>query len=132
MNKILAVNGRWYDVLVPRDGGLKREVSILDGANAQRLLSGGITLDTIGTYYNYTYTVVRNGDKLAEYDALHKALRDPKDRRKQITVPFDQGYITFEAYVSGVSDTLVRMKDGKNYWDGMSIKFVATDPNEVA
>lgn len=131
MNRILAVNGRWYDVCVPRDGGLKREVSILDGTNAERLLSGGIALDTIGTYYNYTYTVARNGDNLSDYDALHKTLRDPKNRRKTITVPFDQGYVTFEAYVSGVTDTLVSMKGGKNYWDGMSIKFVATNPNEV-
>ena len=132
MNKILAVNGRWYDVLVPQNGGLTREISILDGSNTERLMSGGIQFDTIGTYYNYTYNVVRDGGNLADYDALHKELRNPKSRRKLITVPFDQTFITFEAYISSVSDSLSRIKNGKNYWDGMSIKFIATDPNEVA
>lgn len=104
---------------------------MLDGDNAGRVKSGGINLDTIGTYYNYTYKVARAGNNLADYDALHKELRNPSTRKKRITVPFDQGFITYEAYISELTDTLVRMIDGKNYWDGLSIRFIATDPNEV-
>lgn len=131
MANILAVNGRWYNVRVPK-GGLKREISILDGENTERLMSGGMEFDTIGTYYNYSIDIVRNTEDMSDYDALHQELRDPKNRKKLITIPFDQGTITYEAYISNISDTLENIKNGVNYWDGMSVKFVAVNPNEVA
>lgn len=129
---LLSINGRWYHVLIPKSDGLTRDVDILDGPNAERAASGSMNFDTIGTFYNYTYKVKRDPAHFSDYDDLHKALRDPKDRKKLISVPFDQGYATYEAYVSGVSDTLTKVSGGKNYWDDMSIRLVAVEANEEA
>lgn len=128
-NKKFALDGHWYDVYVPSDG-IKRDVAILDGKNAGRSVDGGMVFDTIGTYFNGSITVLRNDERLDEYDALHKALRSPKRRTHMLTIPFDQGVITYPVYVANISDALERSIDGKNYWNRMEVKFTATGPNE--
>lgn len=129
---LLSLNGRWYNVLVPKSEGLTRDVDILDGPNAERAINGAMNFDTIGTFYNYTYKVNRDPEHFSDYDDLHKELRNPRSRDKLISVPFDQGYATYRAYISSISDTLTRVSGGKNYWDGMSIRLVAVEANEDA
>lgn len=130
-NNIFALDGTYYDVIIP-EGGIKRDAEILDGEGAGRSKPGGMTFDTIGTYYNYTITILRSNSNLADYDAVHKVLRSAKNRKHFITVPFDQGSITYIIYVASISDELKFTRDGKNYWDGMTIKCTAVDPNERA
>lgn len=126
----LEIDGIRYKVSVP-EGGIQRGVAILDGENAGRARAGNMTFDTIGTYYNYTITIARDNNNLADYDRMHAALRDPKIRRHIIKVPFAQGSVRFEAYVANLDDQLDRILDGKQYWSGLTVKFTATDPNET-
>ncbi len=123
---VFAVDGRSYRVLVP-EGGLKRSGQILDGENAGRVKSGAMKRDVIGTYYNYSLTLETNRLNVAEYDALYEVLSSPEDSHT-VTVPYGQGTVTFEAYVSGVEDELKRMGDGFNRWGGLTVTFTAMSP----
>lgn len=120
------IDGRSYDVLVP-DGGIKRSGKVLDGDNVGRSKAGRMIRDIIGTYYNYSMEIDAKGLSVGDYDALYETLSAPDDSHR-IVVPYGQGKLSFEAYVSNVDDTLLRMQDGQNLWGGLSFNFVATEP----
>jgi len=120
----LTVDGTAYNVCV---SDLKRKASILDGSNAGRVITGAMQLDTIGTFYNYSYTFFR-GSSISDYDALYEVLTSATNRVHTVIVPYGQGTITFTAYVSGVSDDLVSVTSSANYWDGMTADFIGMRP----
>lgn len=124
---VIIVDGVSYDVRVPQDG-IERDAVLSDGSNAGTAASGAVIHDTIGTYYNYTYTFIRTGDNVAAYDALYEVLTDPAVRDHTVTVPYGQSTITIQAYVTSISDALLRMKGGVNYWHGMKVSFSAAEP----
>lgn len=126
MKPVFKVNGRAYNVTVP-DGGLKRSGKVLDGDNATRGKSGRMIRDIIGTYYNYSMEIDTRGLDVAAYDALYEVLSAPVDFHT-ITVPYGQGTLTFEAYVSNVDDALKLMQDGRSLWGGLSFDFIAMEP----
>jgi hypothetical protein len=129
MSDIITVDGIGYDVRIP-SGGVERRARIKDGKNKGDLKSGAIVLDTVGTYYDYTITVVRAGDNVAAYDALYEVLTDPFERMHNVTVPYGRGTITFDAYVpeQGIKDTLIKKKAGVSYWSGFSVELTAIRP----
>jgi hypothetical protein len=127
MATVITVDGVGYDILVPKND-IQRSAVISDGDNASTAKSGLDLHDTIGTYYNYTYTFIRAGDNVADYDALYEMLTDPAVRDHTIVVPYGQSTITFMASVSEINDTLKKSKNGVNYWDGFTVKFKATRP----
>ena len=123
------VDGTAYNVLIPRDG-LKRSGQILDGDNAGRLQTGRMERDIIGTYYNYTLQIDTKGLSVSDYDALYEVLTAPADYHV-VTLPYGQSTITFDAYVSGVEDTLVMAQDTRTTWGGMTVNFVAMSPKRT-
>lgn len=129
MKTPFTVDGREYNVLVPA-GSLKRSFQVLDGPNAGRLLSGDMERDIIGTYYNYTLQIDTRKTSLAEYDELYEVLSAPEDFHI-ITMPYGQSTLSFTAYVTDGEDALTRTAGGKNYWTGLTIKFVAKAPQRV-
>ena len=126
MSTAFQVDGVSYNVLIPRDG-LKRSGQILDGENAGRLQTGRMERDIIGTYYNYTLTIDTKGTSIAEYDALYEVLTSPTDCHR-VVMPYGQGMIAFDAYVSGVEDGLIAAEPSRNIWGGMTVNFVAMAP----
>ena len=126
MSTAFQVDGVSYNVLIPRDG-LKRSGQILDGENAGRLQTGRMERDIIGTYYNYTLTIDTKGTSTAEYDALYEVLTSPADCHR-VVMPYGQGAIAFDAYVSGVEDGLIAVEPSRNIWGGMTVNFVAMAP----
>lgn len=126
MSTALQVDGVSYNVLIPRDG-LKRSGQILDGENAGRLQTGRMERDIIGTYYNYTLTIDTKGTSIAEYDSLYEVLTSPVDCHR-VVMPYGQGTIAFDAYVSGVEDGLIAAEPSRNIWGGMTVNFVAMAP----
>lgn len=129
MNTDFTVDGVQYNVLIPRDG-LKRSGQILDGDDAGRLQNGCMERDIIGTYYNYTLTIDTKGMRMSEYDALYEVLTAPVDYHV-VTLPYGQGVISFDAYVSGVEDNLIMAQASGNTWGGMTVNFVAMAPKRV-
>lgn len=123
------VDGVAYDVTVPMDG-LKRSFEVLDGKNAGRLLSGRMVRDIIGTYYNYELQIETQDTGKEAYDALYQALSAPVDAHT-VTFPYGQETLTFRAYVSSGSDTLRQVYRDKNYWHGLSVKFIAEAPQRT-
>jgi len=122
--KIIEVDGKKYEVY---DTKITRGFQILDGDNVGRLMNGSMERDVIGTYYNYTWEL--SPCDYEEYDELYEILSAPVDSHI-ITVPYGRNSTkTYEAYVTSGQDELVRVDDnGNNYWEGLSIQFIATDP----
>jgi hypothetical protein len=130
MAGLIIVDGINYDVRI-RTGDLARGASILDGENAGRLKSGGMVLDTIGTFYNYTLTFLRSGNNVTAYDALYEVLTDPTNREHTIIVPYGQGTITYKAYVATIRDQLMKVRTGVQYWNNMEVSFTAMAPQRT-
>lgn len=122
---VFTLDGKAYNVFVPADG-IRRSGQILDGENAGRTLSGGMIRDIIGTYYNYSISIYTQQTDYAEYDALYEELTAPVDFHV-LTVPYGQGTITFDAYITSAEDTLQSMAGG-NRWGNLTINFIAMDP----
>ncbi len=108
---------------------LKRSFSVLDGDNAGRLMSGEMSRDVIGTYYNYSVEIDPSGAAPETYDALYEVISAPQDSHL-IIVPYGQTTLAFNAYVSNGEDALLFV-GGKNRWGNLTFNFVAMAPNRV-
>lgn len=95
-------------------------------------MDGGLYRERIGKYINYSISVDTSLLDLEEYDRLYEILTDPTVDSHQVTMPYGQSEITFDAYCSSVEDSLIRTEYGKNFWGGMSWKFIAIDPFQKA
>lgn len=129
MGHIFEIDGVAYNVFL-KERGLKRSGNVLDGPSAKRTKSGAMIRDIIGTYYNYSMTLDTKELDVNSYDELYEALTAPVDSHK-IKVPYGQGALIFDAYVSNVDDVLKFVRGGKNYWGDMSVSFVAMKPYRV-
>lgn len=123
---VFTIDGTAYNVAVP-EGGLKRSGKVLDGDNAGRLQSGRMQRDIIGTYYNYSMQLDTKNLDVAQYDALYQVLSAPVDYHT-VVLPYGQGTLSFEAYVSNVDDELLMMHGGRNLWGNLSFNFIAMEP----
>ena len=124
MAKALIMDGRSYPNI--HIHSLKRSFQILDGENAGRVMTGEMDRDVIGTYYNFSCVIDCSSADLEEYDLFYEAITAPVNSH-EITVPFAQGELTFEAYVTQGSDELVSGYDS-NEWSNLSFNFIAMAP----
>lgn len=129
MDAVFQLDGRAYNMIVPADG-IKRSFQVLDGDNAGRTLSGIMSRDIIGTYYNYSLTVQPHGNDPAEYDAFYEAISAPVDSHS-LRFPYGQSTLTFQAYITSGEDTLQFQENGQNYWGGLTINFIAMGPQRT-
>ena len=125
---VFSIDGVYYNVIVP-ENGIERNFQVLDDDTAGRVLSGVFIRSIIGTYYNYTIQLDTSRMDKAEYDAMYEVLSAPVDYHV-LTVPYGQGTLTFDAYITSGKDTLRLMKDG-NWWEGLSLQFVAMAPERT-
>ena len=113
------------DVLVL---ALQEDAEILNGKNSGRLQNGEAYRDPIGVFYNHTLTLQRRSAcPVEKWDELFDILSNPFANHT-VTVPHNQGTITYEAYVDGPKHQLKKVENGKQYWDKFTIKFVAVRP----
>lgn len=106
---------------------LQRKFSIVDGALAGRNVQGDMIRDVIGTYYNYTLELWCNNMSQTEYSTFYEIISNPVDSHS-ITVPYGQETLTFDAYITSGDDELKRMTADSNFWQGISINFIAMKP----
>lgn len=120
------IDGQRFNVSVT---SIKQSGTILYSDNTGRTLAIGapMTLDPLGTFYNYNITIKRNGDDVDDYDRLYDYIMKPRYSGMTITVPHNQGTITFEAYISAAEREIKRIDDkGKKvYWKEMSLTITA-------
>ena len=123
---VFMLDGKTYNVTVPA-GGIKRSGRVTDGENVGRTISGLMIRDIIGTYYNYSISVDTRQTSLADYDELYETITAPVDFHV-LKVPYGQGYMEFEAYITSADDTLEIMSEDGNRWTGLTINFIAMEP----
>ena len=123
--RIFAVDGSFYNVLVPEDG-ITRNFQIADTDNAGRAVTGEMIRDIIGTYYNYTIEIYAKPDDMESYYNLYNVLSSPVDSHL-LHVPYNDGILNFKAYVTNGQDRIKTMRDGQR-WKGLSVNFIAMKP----
>lgn len=127
-NKAFTIDGVGFDVSVT---SLKRTGSILDSAASGRSMSGVMSREIIGTYYNYSMTIEPVTSNVKEYDSLYYALTAPVNSHR-LTVPYGQSTLTFDAYISNVSDEIKHLSERICIWGNLSVDFIAMQPERRA
>lgn len=126
MKKNIIVDGVEYDGI--RVLSVKRSFAVTDGDNAGRLaISGKMVRDIIGTFYNYSFSVDPQNSSPEVYDAFYEAISAPVDSHN-IVVPYGQGTLTFEAYITTGDDELVLIGADVNRWKNLSFSVIAMEP----
>lgn len=122
----LDIDGERFNVSVM---SIKESGTILYSENTGRTMAQGapMTLDPLGTFFNYTIAVKRNGDDVDDYDRLYDYVMKPRYSGMLITAPHNQGVQTFEAYVSAAEREVKSIDDkGKKvYWKEMTLTITA-------
>lgn len=127
---VFEVDGKAYKVRVD---SLKRSGVVTDGDNAGRLsVSLEMSREILGTFYNYTMELNTDDLTYAEYDELFETLTDPDMDSHLVKLPYGQGYLTFQAYVSQVDDELKLLGENFTWWGSMSFQFIAMKPQREA
>ena len=128
MTSILSLDGKEYPNL--HVVSLKRSFAVLDGDSAGRVMTGAMTRDIIGTYYNYSMEIDPVSSDLSEYDEFYESISAPVDSHV-LTVPYAQTTLTFDAYVANGEDELVSKYGSRNDWQNLAINFVAMKPKRT-
>ncbi len=128
--RIFKMDGVAYDVLVPLDGGLTREADISDGPLVGRMQNYKMQRDLAGTFYNYTLKFGALRRNVGQYDAFFERLTAPVESH-QLVVPYGQGSMEYEAYVSKVNHTLKSCFNGVREWGDGSVTFSAMEPQRL-
>ncbi len=119
---MLYIDGQEYDVPVI---SLKRKADFLD-KYAERTEDGVLRRELIGVYFNYQLKLGTTLDT-GEYRRLWRKLTEPVEFHT-VTVPAENGSDTFTAYFAGVGDELLRERDGKSCFRGLTVNFIARAP----
>ena len=127
--QVFTIDGRAYNVRVM---SLTRSFEVLDGENTGRTIADGAMFrDIIGTYYNYEMEIDCSKLSPGDYDELWEILSAPVDSHA-VSFPYGHaGVLMQQMYVSSGSDQLQRVEDGKNFWAGFKIKYIAMRAKRV-
>lgn len=105
---------------------LERGFSVTDTENSGRLQNFRMHREVAGTFYNYTLEIEPYPEYIDDYDTFYEIISAPEESHR-MTFPYAQSILTFEAYVTQGKDTLKRINK-KNLWKGLSVYFVAMEP----
>lgn len=117
--------------------GLTQTFEILDGENSGRVMTGEMTRDIIGTYYNYKAKIKpeESSDGMSEYSKLWYICSSPVNSHTLI-FPYDissdgtvKSTLTFQGYItSGSRDMIKYDLNSIDYWKDGDFQFVAMAP----
>lgn len=105
---------------------LERGFSVTDTKNSGRLLDFAMYREVAGTFYNYTMEVEPYPEYREDYDTFYEIISAPTPSH-QMTFPYAQRTMSFQAYITQGKDTMKRVNN-KNLWNGLSVYFVAMEP----
>lgn len=118
----IIIDGETYNIPIL---SIKRKADFLD-KYAERTADGVLHRELIGVYFNYQLKLGSTTDT-TEYARLWEKLTEPEEFHTVI-VPDEDGDYTFTAYFSNVGDELRKVKNAKNYWNGLTVNFIAKEP----
>lgn len=123
------MDGIRYRVRVVYDS-LKRSFSLQEGDAAGYMLSFRHERDLAGTSYSYQLGVEPDPAYPQDYDAFWEAVSAPVDSH-QITMPYGQTTMTFQAEVSSGHDGWHGKLGGKNRWHGLVVNYKPIKPQRM-
>lgn len=122
---MLEIDGIEYGAIVT---ALKRSFEVTDGNNAGRTLDGNMHRDLVGTYYNYSISVMTDLMTQAKYNQLYEVISSPTESH-DIVVAYGNETLTFKAYIAQGTDDLLRQYSETNrYWGNLNFNFIAMEP----
>lgn len=97
--------------------GLKPKFEIINGDNSGRLQGNkDMYLEYVGTFFNFEGTLIQAHDCTnREWDELLMVLANPINDHT-ITVPFNQGTMTWQFYISSGERDLIKITEDGNRW----------------
>lgn len=122
MSDLITIDSVQYNVKIVE---MKRSAEFLY-KYAERTADGILNSEMIGVYFNYQIVFARNDDENA-YIALWQKLTEPTEFHT-VTLPDEDGTITFSAYFSNVKDNFVKILDDRTYITGLSVNIIAQKP----
>ena len=105
---------------------LERGFSVTDTENSDRLQNYKMHREVAGTFYNYTMEVEPHPSHREDYDTFYEIITAPVESHRMV-FPYAQKTLEFEAYVTQGKDTMKQV-NGQNLWEGLSVYFVAMEP----
>lgn len=119
------IGDKVWDVLVTE---IREGFSILYSSNSGRTMSkkARMTLDPLGTFYDYKVTFQRKKGKEAEYDRFFDYVSTPRYDGIPVEIVHNQTTLSFDAYISQGERMLKRidLTTGKVFWDKLSLSIV--------
>lgn len=109
---------------------LERSFSVLDSEHSGRVQSALMHRDIKGTFYNYTLGIDADRSNPVDYDTFYQIVSSPTPSHNMI-FPYAQSTLEFDAYVTSGKDKLKIEENGNdqyNRWSGLSIEFIAMEP----
>ena len=125
--EVVRIGGRLWKVHIAE---ITESFSILYSENTGRTMSqgAGMTLDPLGTFFNYKITFSREQGQEKEYAELFNFLAIPRYDGIEVNIVHNQALWDkpFMAYISQGERALKRIdtKTGKVYWDKFSVNIV--------
>lgn len=118
---LIKLNGRYYHVAITN---LERTINITDGENAGRTKPPAAEMirDIVGVYVGYSATFEVKTDDISEYDDMILTLSQPVDSIP-VVMPFGQGTLSFDAYVTKIKDKLLTNINGVRRWGNCTVEF---------
>ena len=120
---MIIIDGVTYNVPVK---SISRKADFLD-KYAERTEDGVLQRELIGVYFNYQLQFGRTTD-VAEYAALWNKLTEAEEFHT-VTVPDESGNYTFTAYFANVGDEMLKQRGASNFWQNLTVNFVAKEPS---
>lgn len=127
-NRVFEIDGMPLRLWI---NSLKRSFQVLDTENSGRVQSNRMHRDIVGTFYNYTLEIDPEKSNRADYDTFYDIVTAPVEFHRMV-FPYGQGTKEFEAYITNGEDKLKmeETEDGYiNKWSGLSLNFIAMEPN---
>lgn len=123
---MINLDGKDYRVYVSYPS-LVMAFEILEGPNSGKSLNYREIRDIAGTKYSYTLTVQPDPSYPEDFDALYYAISAPVASH-QVSMPFGQDILSFEAVVRSGSITDYGYRAGYRRWKDMQISLEAIEP----
>lgn len=113
---------------------LEQTADIINGDNSGRLQgTKAMYLDYVGTFFNHSGQIRRNKECTdKQWDDLYLVLANPINNHTVI-LPFAQGNLQIEIYISQVKRKLIRISEDTNLWEKVyTVTFTAMESNWLA
>lgn len=114
---LLTVDGIQYNVFLV---SLGRSIKVESGKNSGTFISGERFYDAKNSYYQYNMSINPFLTHKEDYEKLYLVFGTPVETH-EITLPYGQGELTFNAHVASVSDNCGKLNPPNTIWEGMSV-----------